>query len=164
MVRIEQNRNIRNRSLIFSLNYVYSGLHGQIKCLLQFVNHYFNLKRLKQDQNAQEILQIIIIKLKQIIMLKDLTLELGGEVEILDYISNTYQYHVDKRQVEIDEDKLFLEQISSETMFVKECEKFIHTCKNEKVKKLLDLFVSQSKNNIKVINGLKKRKIAFNLI
>jgi len=164
MVKKEQNSNIKNRRLIFSLNYVYSGLHGQIKCLLQFVNHYFKLKRLKQNEDAQEILQIIIVKIDHIIMLKNLITELGGEIEILSYISNTYQYHTDKRPIEQDVDKLFLEQISSETMFIKECEKFLLECNNLKARGLLSLFIAQSKNNVKVINRLKKRKIAFNLI
>ena len=133
MVKIEQNSNMKNRRLIFSLNYVYSGLHGQIKCLLQFVNHYFKLKQLNQNENAQEILQIIIVKIDHIIMLKSLIAELGGEIEILSYIANTYQYHDDKIFIEQDVDKLFLEQISSETLFMKECERFYKECKNQKV-------------------------------
>ena len=164
MVERKQNSNIKNRRLIFSLNYVYSGLHGQVKCLLQFVNHYFKLKRLNQNENAQEILKIIVVKIDQIIMLKSLITELGGEIEILSYIANTYQYHTDKRPIEQDVDKLFLEQISSETLFIKECQRFFNECKNQKAKQLLNSFIEQSENNIKVINHLKKRKNVFNLI
>ena len=131
---------------------------------MKFVNNYFKLKRLNQNENAQEILQIIIVKIDHIIMLKSLIAELGGEIEILSYIANTYQYHDDKRFIEQDVDKLFLEQISSETLFMKECERFYKECKNQKVKRLLSLFIEQSDSNIKLIQRLKKRKNAFNLI
>ena len=163
MVKIEQNSNIRNRKLIFSLNYLYSGLHGQIKCLLQFVNHYFKLKKLNQDENARAILRFIAVKINQIIAIKDLVEELGGEIEILSYISNTYQYHADIRIVN-NEDALFLEQISSEIMFVKECEKILSKFNCDKVKEFLTSFINQSEKIIEEINGLKKKKIAFYLV
>lgn len=159
MVRIEQKERVKRKNLIFRLNYVYSGLHGQVKCLLQFVNDYFSLKKLNQNQIAQEILTIIVVKIEQIIAIKEVVAKLGGDIEILSYISNTYQYHKEKLKREPSVDKLFLEQISSEMMLIKECENAVCICENQKVKDLLTTFIKQNEKNIRVIDGLKKQKI-----
>lgn len=156
---IYKGQKSKNASLILCLNNIYSGLHGQLKCLLKFINDYFALKRLNENQIANQILSIIVVKIGQILALKNLINSLGGELQIFWYRTNTLDYHLDKKRLSGNiKSKILIDQITCESLLIKECEKLIKFCFDGEVKSLLNTFIQDGKNNIDLIKGLNFEK------
>ena len=58
-----------DKNLSFHINNIFCGAHGQIKCLISSVNHFFLLKKQGESQLSTTLLTIIINKLSGIMTL-----------------------------------------------------------------------------------------------
>lgn len=135
-----------DKNLKLYLNELYSGTHGQIRCLIISVTHYFLLKAQGENKLSDVVLSIIISEISGIIRLVKSAQEEGIELTFLDYNTNKFEYYLDKNKSNYKNvEMLLLEEISAQSIFLAQCEKVVGYSANKKIRIVIEGLLEQTR-------------------
>lgn len=154
-----------NRLLALRLSKLYSGQHGMIKGLLQLFNHYFFLKEINEHELADIMMKIIVIKIKDINILKKIGDELNQNIIFYDYPFNNFKTLIEENRRRKNKcKKIILDSIVQEMLIKKEGKNLSKLKNSEKINSLIEEIILDTNGNIEKLKEYKSADFDIKII
>lgn len=138
----------KRRQLVFILNDLCFGEHGQLSALLKDFHYFLYFKKHKDETLANVYLQRLFFYLKNIVMLTRLIEEFGGCPRIPEYNNNRVDYYKLKSTVKVVEKIAVFDSIATQMLVLENYIRAKAVIDTEKVKLILDGEIENIKSGI----------------
>lgn len=138
---------------------VYSGTHGKIKIVYRCFFDYFNLKKIKDTVSADLILGITACEIKHLILLRDTIYKLGVTPSIKENFSETV---LSNKKRALSPEKIIIDLIALELVFIDEMKKLLKDIENELVKSVIERIIKDDELHLKTLKSRLKAFGKFN--
>ncbi len=130
----------------------YSGLHGELTGVLQYVYHHFYFEKQLNDATAQVLMGIALAEMEHYKMLGKAILKLGVSPIITTNLPYRYNpYNTSKILYSKEGQKMLLDDISTELVAIKTYQKMLDKLQDERVSALITRIILDEELHVQVL-------------